>query len=129
ARPALAGAIERERLADKLGKDVGRALLARHHPDALPRHQRAGFNVALDHRAAQSPRPEMLDFELRLLLHQLTAVEAVDNFALDRAEPLGRRVRERAHRYDRKPRIELGREHRIARRRADEGALEAGMGD
>ncbi len=84
AEPGLARGDHRQRLIDKLAEDVGGALLARHHADALPGHQRAALDIAVDHRAAQRPGPEMLDFELRVLLRQLAAVEAVDDRALRR---------------------------------------------
>ena len=82
----LARGDHRQRLIDKLGEDVGGALLARHHADALPGHQRAALDIAVDHRAAQRPGPEMLDLELRVLLRQLAAIEAVDDRALRLAE-------------------------------------------
>ncbi len=105
--PAGAAGNARDRLVDQLGEDLGGTLLARHHPDALACHQGAAFDIALDDRLAQGAGPEMLDFELCVLLRQLTLVEAVDDLALDRAKPLGRRVGEGAHRNDRKPGIEL----------------------
>ena len=86
AEPGLARGDHGQRLIDKLGEDFGGALLARHHADALPGHQRAALDIAVDHRAAQRPGPEMLDFELRVLLRQLAAVEAVDDRALHRRE-------------------------------------------
>src|SRR5437879_4074291 len=125
-RPAGDG---REGLVDKLAQDLGGALLARHHPDALAGHQRAAFDIAVDDSLAQGTGPEMLDLELRVLLRQLTAVEAVDDLPLYRAEALGRGVGEGAHRDYRKPRIELGRRHRVARRGANKGALEMRVGD
>ena len=118
-----------KRLLDQLVENLGGALLARDEADALPGHQRAGFDIAVDHGAAQRAGPEMLDFELRVLLRQLAAVEPVDDRALHLAKPLGCRVGQRAHRDDRKARIELHRRHRVARRGADEGLLEARMGD
>ena len=60
----------------------------------------------------------MLDFELRVLLRQLAAIEAIDNLALHRAELLGRRVGEGTDRDHREPRVELDRGYRIARRGA-----------
>ena len=98
-------------------------------PTLWPGHQRAVLDIAVDHRAAQRAGPEMLDLELRVLLRQLAAVEPVDDLALRLAEPLGRRVGQRAHRNDRKARVELDRRHRVARRGADEGLLEARVGD
>src|SRR5437660_251539 len=80
-------------------------------------------------RPAQCPGPEVLDFELRVLLRQLTAIETFDEVALCRAEPLARGVDEGAHGDHRKPRVELHRRHRIARRRPDEGALEVRVRD
>src|SRR5438552_8564492 len=71
----------------------------------------------------------MLDFELRVLLRQLAAIEAVDDLALHRAEPLGCRVGEGAHRDHRKSRVELDRRHRVAGRGADERPLEMRMRD
>jgi len=60
----------------------------------------------------------MLDFELGLLLRQLTAVETVNDLPLDLAEPLGRGIGE-----GRAPglpesvhRAELRRPHRAPRR-------------
>ena len=104
-------------------------LLAGHHADALARHQRAVLDIAVDHRAAQRAGPEMLDLQLRGLLVDLAAVELVDDAALGLEEALGRRIGDGAHGNDGKARIELDRGHRIARRGADEGLLEAGMGD
>src|SRR5207302_10881384 len=72
---------------------------------------------------------EMLDLELGVLLRQLAAAEAVDDLALYRAEAIARRIDESANRDHRETRIELRRWHRIPRCGADEGALEARMGD
>src|SRR5438093_4338026 len=98
---ALADGNHRDGLLDQFRQDLGRALLARDHADALPGHQRAGFDIAVDDRAAQRPGPEMLDLELRILLRQLAAGEPIDDLALHGAEALGRRVGQRAYRYDR----------------------------
>ena len=78
------------RLADQLVEDLGGRLLAGHHADALAGHQRAALDIAVDHRAAQRAGPEMLDLELRRLLVELAAAEAVDDLALGREEALGR---------------------------------------
>ena len=51
-------------------------------PTLCPAISEPAFDVAVDHRAAQRPGPEMLDLELRLLLRQLAAVEPVDHLAL-----------------------------------------------
>src|SRR5689334_424069 len=41
-------------------------LLAVDHADRLARHDRAAFNVAVNHGALQRARPVMLDLQLRL---------------------------------------------------------------
>jgi hypothetical protein len=67
--PRLAARTDyRERLFDQLAEDFDRTLLTRDEADALARHQRSAFNIAIDDRTAQRPRPEMLDFELGILL-------------------------------------------------------------
>ena len=104
-------------------------LLARDKSDALPRHERAALDVAVDHGAAQRPRPEMLDLELRVLLRELAAREPVDHAALERHELARAVVRKGAHRDHRKARVELLRRHGVARAGADEGLLEARMRD
>src|SRR6476619_4057530 len=44
--------------------DLGDGLLARDHANRLAGHDRAGFDIAVDHRAAQRSGPIMLDLEL-----------------------------------------------------------------
>src|SRR6185437_2501378 len=78
---------------------------------------------------AQRARPEMLDLELRLLLRQLAAPEALENLPLQLEKAPRSLVGERAHRDHRKARVELHRWHRIACDGANEGLLEARMGD
>src|SRR5215472_1878136 len=80
ARPAPA-IDHRQRLTDHLIENLGHALLAGHQPDTLARHQRAVLDIAIDHRAAQRPGPEMLDFELRIFLTELASRKALDNRA------------------------------------------------
>src|SRR5260221_8857159 len=126
---ALAAGNRGERLAYQLVEDLGGALFGTYQPDALPRHQRTGFDIAVDNRATQSPGPEMLDFELRLLLRDLAPVEPLDHVALNVAETVSRRVEQGADRDHRKARIELNGSDRVARRGPDEGALEPVMRD
>ncbi len=118
-----------DRLRHQFVNDLAGRLLARHHADALAGHERAALDIAVDHRAAQRPRPEMLDLELRVLLRNLAADEAVDHVALQRQEGARAGIGEGAHRDHREARIELRRGHRIARAGADEGLLEARMRD
>ena len=125
--PVRYGRRERHCLFDQLLEDFGGALLACDKADTLPGHQGAGFDIAVDRRAAQRPGPEVLDLELRFLLRDFAACEPVDDPALHGNKPLGCRIGERPDRDHRKARIELNRGHRIARRRADEGLLEARM--
>ena len=99
-------------------------------PTLCPAISEPRLDIAVDDRAAQRAGPEMLDLELRVLLRQLAAVEALDDLALHRrgsARVAG--IGERAHRDHRKARIELHRRHRVARRGADEGPLEMRMRD
>src|SRR6185295_17744624 len=86
-----------DRLIDQLRDYLRGRLLLCDHADALARHQRAVFGVALDHRTAQRAGPEMLDLQLRRVLGQRAAAEFGDDLALRVGEPLGPLVLQRAH--------------------------------
>src|SRR5665213_3521760 len=105
-------------LLDQLVDDLLRGLLARHHADALPGHQRAAIDVAVDDRALQRAGPEALDVELRILLRDLASEEAIYDLALVLNKHARASIGQRAHRNDRKAGIELHRRHRVARRGA-----------
>ena len=62
-------------LVHQLGEDVGDGRLLLDHADRLAGHDRAGLDVALDHRAAQRAGPIMLDLELGLGHLDLPLVE------------------------------------------------------
>ena len=92
ARVLIAGHKAGQRLSDKLVEDLGSALLARHKTYALTCHKRACIDVAVDDRASERTRPKVLDFELGLLLRQLSSCEPIKECALHGDESLGCRV-------------------------------------
>src|SRR6185437_11640124 len=117
----------RDGFGHQLVEYLTRRLLACDEADALSRHQRAALDIALDHGAAQRARPEMLDLELRVVTRDLAAIETIDDRALTFCESLCAFIGERPHRNDREARIDLHREHGVARAGAQEGLLEAAM--
>ncbi len=125
----LVAAERRRRLLDQLRQDLGDRLHLAHQPDALPGHQRAALDVAVDHGAAQRARPEMLDRQRRLIVGQLAAAMTRDHVQLGLGEGAGRLIDQRAHRDHLELGIHLDRRHGIARARPDERLLEAGVGD
>src|SRR5580700_2292404 len=116
-------------LADQFLDDFGGALLARDEADALAGHQGPPLDIAVDHRTTQGPSPEMLDFELRFPLRELTPRASVDDSALHGGKPFGCSIGESANRDHRKARIELDRSDRITRRGPDKGLLKARVSD
>ena len=123
-------ASERERgLLDQLRQDLGDRLHLAHQPDALTGHQRAAFDVAVDHGAAQRPRPEVLDRQRRLVVGQLAAAMARDHVDLGGGEVPGRLIDERPYRDDLELGVDLHGRHGVAGARADERLLEARVGD
>src|SRR6185437_1699121 len=104
---------------------IARALPCRR----LPGPPRAAPDVAVDRRATQGADPEVLDFELRILLRQGALGKPLDDVALLFHEGARAFVGQRAYRNHRKARIELNRRHGVTRRRANEGLLEFLMGD
>ena len=60
-----------------------------HHADGLPRHDRAVFHVAIDHRAPQRAGPEMFDGELRGGLVEFARLEFLHHIRLMGQKPLG----------------------------------------
>ncbi len=71
----------------------------------------------------------MLDLKLRVLLRHLATIDALDQHALRLEEALGHLIGERAHRDDRKARIELHRRYRVAGAGTNESLLEMRVRD
>jgi hypothetical protein len=117
------------RLRDQLVQDLGQRLHLVDQADTLAGHQRAVLDVAIDHRPAQRPGPEMLDRERGFLEAQRAGAMSGDELELGRDEAPARPVGERAHRDHLELRVDLDRGHGIARARPDECLLEDGMGD
>src|SRR3982751_753943 len=99
---SLAPAFERSgRLIDEFLDDCRDRFLAADHADRLAGHDRATFNIAIDHRAAERAGPIMLDLELSLGHFDCALIQLLGDLALLRSEVDHLLVLQRPNRDDR----------------------------
>ena len=79
ARALATGCKSGQRLSEEFLDDLDGALLSRDKTYALTRHQRTGFDIAVNDRTPERASPKVLDLELCRLLRQFPSCEPIDN--------------------------------------------------